>query len=183
VKIVDVAADDQVVHRNVGGLLVIGFREQHPGAWPDMESAIEEVRESLGLARISRVAVDEDGTPLGWIAGRPTYGGRVWELHPLVVRPDVQRRGIGRALVADFESRVRERGGLTIIVGADDESNATSLSGLDLYREPALHIANARVITTHPLDFYRKVGYTLVGVIPDANGVGKPDLLMAKRLD
>jgi hypothetical protein len=26
------------------------------------------------------------------------------------------------------------------------------------------------------------MGYTIVGVIPDANGLGKPDILMAKRI-
>jgi aminoglycoside 6'-N-acetyltransferase I len=30
---------------------------------------------------------------------------------------------------------------------------------------------------------YGKVGYYVVGVVPDANGFGKPDILMAKRLD
>jgi hypothetical protein len=34
----------------------------------------------------------------------------------------------------------------------------------------------------HPLAFYRALGYTLVGVVPDANGPGKPDLLLAKRV-
>ncbi len=32
------------------------------------------------------------------------------------------------------------------------------------------------------LEFYQKVGYTVVGVVPDANGLGKPDILMAKRI-
>jgi aminoglycoside 6'-N-acetyltransferase I len=34
----------------------------------------------------------------------------------------------------------------------------------------------------HPFTFYRKQGFVLVGVIPDANGFGKPDILMAKRV-
>lgn len=34
----------------------------------------------------------------------------------------------------------------------------------------------------HPYEFYLKLGYTVVGVIPDANGPGKPDILMATRL-
>ena len=42
-------------------LLVEGFAANWPGSWPDLESAMEEVRESLAAERISRVALDEDG--------------------------------------------------------------------------------------------------------------------------
>jgi aminoglycoside 6'-N-acetyltransferase I len=34
----------------------------------------------------------------------------------------------------------------------------------------------------HPLTFYRRHGYRIVGVLPDVNGPGRPDILMAKRL-
>lgn len=183
-RINDLAASDQRLHKEVADLLVRGFREGSPGAWPglDLAVALDEVRESLEPGRLSRVAVDGGGAPLGWIGGRPAYDGRVWDLHPLVVRPDVRRRGIGRALVGDLEARVRERGGLTVLVGTDDEAGATSLAGVDLYQDLVTHLAGARVVTAHPLAFYRALGYTLVGVVPDANGPGKPDLLLAKRV-
>ncbi len=29
---------------------------------------------------------------------------------------------------------------------------------------------------------YQKRGFVIVGVVPDANGLGKPDILMAKRI-
>jgi len=29
---------------------------------------------------------------------------------------------------------------------------------------------------------YQKCGFVIVGVVPDANGLGKPDILMAKRI-
>ena len=35
----------------------------------------------------------------------------------------------------------------------------------------------------HPANFYLKLGYVIVGIIPDANGMGKPDILMAKRVE
>jgi aminoglycoside 6'-N-acetyltransferase I len=180
--IVDLSPPDDETVRQAAALLVDGFKEQWPAAWPDLESAAEEVREALEPGKICRAALADDGTVLGWIGGAPRYGGRVWELHPLVVRPDQQRRGIGRALVADLEVRVRERGGLTVLLGTDDESDATSLSGVDLYAGVPGHIAAARVLTRHPLDFYRKLGYTIVGVVPDANGRGRPDILMAKAI-
>ena len=31
-------------------------------------------------------------------------------------------------------------------------------------------------------EFYQKIGFSFVGVIPDANGFGKPDIIMAKRV-
>jgi aminoglycoside 6'-N-acetyltransferase I len=54
------------------------------------------VLESLEPGRIGRVAIDPDGTVAGWIGGNSSYAGRVWELHPLVVRPDRQGQGVGR---------------------------------------------------------------------------------------
>jgi aminoglycoside 6'-N-acetyltransferase I len=37
-------------------------------------------------------------------------------------------------------------------------------------------------LVVHPYEFYKKVGFTIVGVLPDANGFGKPDIFMAKRV-
>jgi aminoglycoside 6'-N-acetyltransferase I len=100
----------------------------------------------------------------------------------LVVHPHHQRKGIGRALVADLEEQVRARHGLTLWLGTDDEDDRTSLSGVDLYPNPLEHLAQIVNLRGHPYEFYQKVGFVIVGVIPDANGLGKPDIFMAKRL-
>jgi aminoglycoside 6'-N-acetyltransferase I len=34
----------------------------------------------------------------------------------------------------------------------------------------------------HPFLFYRKLGYVVTGLMPDANGRGKPDIYMSKAL-
>jgi aminoglycoside 6'-N-acetyltransferase I len=170
--------DDADMIEQVATLLLQGFA----GSWPDMESAIHEVRESLASERISRVAIDDDETVLGWIAGESAYEGHVWELHPLVVHSAYQGQGIGQQLVADFEEQVKACDGITIYLGTDDEHNHTSLGGVDVYPNVLEHLTNIRNLHRHPYEFYQKLGYTIVGIIPDANGFGKPDICMAKRV-
>jgi aminoglycoside 6'-N-acetyltransferase I len=179
-RIVDLLPDNETLICQAAALLVEGFREHWPNAWPDLDAALAEVREALEPGRIARVALDGDGTVLGWIGGISGYGGNVWELHPLVVRPDRQGQGIGRALVADLEEQVRERGGLILWVGTDDEDNMTSLGGVDIFPDIVGHLARIRNLNRHPFEFYRKCGFVIAGVVPDANGPGKPDILMAK---
>ena len=43
-------------------------------------------------------------------------------------------------------------------------------------------LAGIRNLRRHPYEFYQKLGYVIIGAIPDANGFGKPDILMAKRI-
>lgn len=182
-QIIDLRPDASALIEQVAAMLVAGFRESAPDAWPDLASARDEVHDSFGPERISRVAVDEQAQALGWIGGSSQYDGHVWELHPLVVRPDQQRRGIGRALVADLEAQVRQRGGLTLLLGSDDQHNQTSLGGVDLYPNVLDHLANIRNLRDHPYTFYQRLGFTIVGCVPDANGPGKPDIILAKRVN
>lgn len=163
-------------------LLVDAFQEHWPDAWPSFEEGLEEIHEMLEHDRICRAAVDENGNLTGIIGGIPGYDGNVWELHPLAVQPSRQGRGIGQALVRDFEEQVRLRGGLTITLGTDDEDGMTSLSNVDLYENLWDKIRDVRNIKGHPFEFYQKMGYVITGVVPDANGKGKPDILMAKRV-
>lgn len=181
-RIIDLPASDQAIIIQTANLLVAGFKDHWPNAWPDMEAALEEVRESLEESRISRIAVADDGSVLGWIGAIPEYDGHAWQLHPLVVHPDHQKAGIGRALVQDLEKIIGQRGGITIYLGSDDEDDMTSLAGIDLYPDVVQHIANITDFKGHPYRFYQKMGFVIVGVIPDANGPGKPDILMAKRV-
>lgn len=163
-------------------LLITGFQQMAPHAWPDMDSALEEVQESLECDRISRVLLNDDGTVIGWIGGICHYRGNSWELHPLVVDPAYQRQGVGRRLVADLEQQVQQRGGVTLYLGSDDEMNLTSISGIDLYPNVLERLLTIQNLRQHPFEFYQKVGFEIVGILPDANGFGKPDILMAKRV-
>jgi aminoglycoside 6'-N-acetyltransferase I len=173
--------DDEELAQQMAALLVAGFR-QHWHAWETMPEAHDEIREIRAKGFI-RVAIDDTGHQvLGWIGGLPEYDGNVWELHPLVVQPAHQRQGIGRALVADFEQQVATRGGLTVILGSDDEDDMTSLAGVDLYDQLPEKLANIQNFKQHPYEFYLKCGYSLIGVVPDANGRGKPDIILGKRI-
>lgn len=167
--------------RKVAECLLDGFTTFGVQPWETLEEAIEEVEESLKENRISRVALGKNGEICGWIGAIHSYA-LVWELHPLVVRSDLQGAGIGTALVKDLEREVNKRGGLTIQLGTDDEVNQTNLGGIELYPNPIAKLAEIKNLKRHPFEFYQKLGYEICGVVPDANGFGKPDILMCKRV-
>jgi aminoglycoside 6'-N-acetyltransferase I len=181
-KIITLSPENDHLIQQAAQLLVDAFHEHWPDAWPTLAKGVEEVHEMLESERICRVAVDENGNLLGLIGGIPGYDGNVWELHPLAVQPSLQGQGLGRALVEDFEEQVRLKGGLTITLGSDDEDSMTSLSNVDLYENLWEKIRDIRNDKNHPFAFYQKLGYVITGVVPDANGRGKPDILMAKRV-
>lgn len=180
-QIVTLSAERDDLIGQTAALLYEAFKNRS-AAWPDIDSARAEVQVSLESERISRVAVTSSNAVIGWIGGIPSYDGRVWELHPLVVDARFRRRGLGRALVRDLEAAIVARGALTLWVGADDEIHETTLGGVDLYEDLPGALRDARNFGEHPLDFYRSVGFQVIGVMPDANGPGKPDIFLGKRV-
>jgi aminoglycoside 6'-N-acetyltransferase I len=178
-SIVDLASDAGLIEP-ASHLLLNVFRNRTED-WQNLDSARQEVVASLAPDRISRVLM-EDSLVVGWIGGMPTYSGRVWELHPLVVSGSHRRRGIGRALAEDLERLVASRGGLTLWAGSDDEHDETSLSGADLYPDIPGAIRSIRNLGGHPYEFYLRLGFKIAGVLPDANGPGRPDIFLAKRV-
>jgi aminoglycoside 6'-N-acetyltransferase I len=182
VQIIDFPAGESEIAQQMAVLLVEGFKQHWPDAWPDLTPALEEVQEALEPGKICRIAIDENGTVLGWVGAISNYDGHAWELHPLVVDPRCQGQGIGRRLMMDIEEQVRRQGGITIYLGTDDEDFMTTLGKVDLYPNPVEHILRIQNLKGHPYEFYQKLGYVIVGVIPDANGHGKPDIWMAKRI-
>jgi aminoglycoside 6'-N-acetyltransferase I len=180
--IVDLVSEKTDWVEQAAALLRDAFRGRTQD-WQDLDAARQEVLASLASDRISRVAMDDSENVRGWIGGIPEYGGRVWELHPIVVAESHRRRGIGRALVEDLERLVASRGGLTLWLGSDDENDETSLSGKDLYSDFPGAIRDIKKIRgQHPLEFYLRLGFQVAGIVPDANGRGKPDIMFAKRV-
>ena len=169
-------------HREqAANLLVVGFRHQ-PDTWSDIDEAREEVQTFFDRPERRAWGFIEAGRLLGWVGAIEEYDGHVWELHPIVTSPSHRKFGFGRLLVDALESAARAAGVLTIQQGADDDFDGTSLSGVDLYADLPGAIAGATAGKVHPLEFYRKLGFVITGVIPDANGPGKPDILMSKRV-
>ena len=163
--------------------------EELPLGWATLAEAESEVNERLdtierdGVGESAFFAAVVDGEVLGWIGMLPSYNGNVYELHPLVVRRDRQKQGIGTALVQALEKEARERGGLTLHLGADDErpGGETSFANVDLYDDLPKQIKEFEH-GTHQAAFYMKLGFKIIGVMPDANGIGRPDIFFAKRL-
>ena len=176
----DLTISDDARIDGAARLLRSAFAPQ--GTWSTMPEARQEVLDSLSADRISRVAVASDGAVVGWIGAIREYDGLVWELHPIVVDEQRRRQGIGRALVVDLEEILLARGALTLWAGSDDLADETSLSGVDLYSALPAALDAVRSWGQHPLPFYRRLGFQIIGVMPDANGHGHPDIFLAKQL-
>jgi aminoglycoside 6'-N-acetyltransferase I len=156
-----------------------------PSAWGDLVSARGEVATFLAgeEERFALAAVEPcRGDVLGWV-GCILQSRHAAELHPLVVDPRRQRGGVGALLVRALEAELRRRGVGAVWLGSDDDFGGTNLFGVDLYPEPLRHLVGLTAAARgHPFTFYRKMGYAVVGVLPDADGPGRHDILMAKRL-
>jgi aminoglycoside 6'-N-acetyltransferase I len=176
----DLCSSDQRLQ--AAEVLLRAFQELAPEAWPDLETAVAEVNEARVRSCYARAALDHRSEVVGWIGALEVYDGHVWEIHPLAVHPNAQGCGIGSALMADLEEHARAKGVLTLYAGADDHIGATSLSGRDLYEALPASLDHVSARRPHPLDFYRGLGFSIVGVVPDANGPGRPDIFLAKSL-
>ncbi len=179
-ELLDLESAGASIQESAAELLVSGFEQLAPDAWPTLEAARAEVALALAPDRLAFVAA-ADGLALGWIGAIPNYGTTGWELHPLVVQPHLQGRGVGRALVEHLVAAVARRGGCVLYLGTDDEAGLTSLAGVDLFPHVLSKLAELRDVGGHPFRFYERCGFEVVGIVPDANGFGRPDILMARR--
>ena len=131
--ILDINKDNIDLLRQGANLLLNDMKDFSAEFCPTFEAAMEKMQRCACDERICRGYVDETGTLLGWIGAIEQYIRTGWELHPLIVKRDARKRGIGSALIRDLENTIRSRGGITIYLGTDDEHNRTTLSGVDLY--------------------------------------------------
>lgn len=134
-----------------------------------------------GRKKVLIAAIEED-VLIGFVGAIPQYGITAWELHPLVVSEAYRLNGVGTKLCIELEHILRKKGCLTIYLGSDDETSSTSLSHTNLFEDTFQKIENIKNLKNHPFEFYQRIGYKIVGVIPDANGIGKPDIWLAKGI-
>ncbi|WP_328342962.1 ribosomal protein S18-alanine N-acetyltransferase [Micromonospora sp. NBC_00421] len=74
-----------------------------------------------------RVALDTDGSPLGYAGLAVEPGGEAW-VQNIAVRRDAQRRGVGRMLLEDLLAEVARRGvGSVLLEVAADNAPAQRL--------------------------------------------------------
>jgi aminoglycoside 6'-N-acetyltransferase I len=179
VTIRELNPDDDEAIQKAAGIALAAF--DHIQFCDTLEEAVSEVHEALEPGKICLVALDNTGEMLGWIGGLHNYA-LVWELHPLAVHPRKQRQGVGQALVLALEERIAAAGGMTITLGTDDEFGGTNLYGRELYPDVLSTAQTMISVDDHPFIFYQKVGFVVTGLVPDANGFGKPDILMCKRV-
>ena len=108
---------------------------------------------------------------------------KTWELQPMVIIQEFQGKGYGKIILNELEKIASEKGIIGIFCGSDDETYKTSLSekeitGKNIFEE----INNIKNYKNHPFEFYIKCGYSIIGIIPNANGLKKPDILLWKDI-
>lgn len=177
-KIIPLLLEDENYINQCAMLLKENFEE-----FCNIESAIQAILNSIDKSKINIIAINESETVLGWICGVEQYNANIWTIQPIVVKKEYQRKGIGKLLVCKFENLVALRKGITIILSTGDGKNRTTLSGKDIYQDIFKEIENIKNLNNSPYEFYLKLGFKIVGVIPDSYGFGKPDILMAKRVN
>ena len=157
------------------------FKAINKDAWPDFESALEEVNECVEEPNICIGIIERDNL-VGWVGLRPMYDV-TWELHPMVVKKEAQGKGYGKILLEELERIAREKGIIGIFAGSDDETFSTSLSEKEITAANIFsEIANIKNYKNHPYEFYQKCGYCIIGIIPNASGDKKPDILLWKDI-
>ncbi|MEL7184938.1 MAG: GNAT family N-acetyltransferase [Pseudomonadota bacterium] len=177
--IIDLDIQDESVVSALAGLTYAAFEENSPEWIETLDEARQVVMEVGDERRFGRVWM-ADGEPLGWVGViKRKY---LWELHPIAVAVEHQFSGIGHGLVEDVARLAKNAGALTLFAGASDETGTTNLFGVDIYENPieSMKILQSAGRSAH--QFWISAGFTVVGLMPDEEGCGKPGIHLARRV-
>lgn len=167
--------------RNIAVLLQASFRAL---PWQDEEETVRAVSEWFGQRRAHVTAYD-DGSLVGYATAAPMDGFDIWRMDWMAVAPEYRGRGLGVAVLRRLEQHAHSEGARTFLtsVGDDGAMASTSLWGKNLFEPDVLHhLGQLQELRPYALGFYRHAGYSVVGVLPDANGPGMPEILLARSL-
>ena len=170
--------EDAALLRGVADLLVVACPSLYGG---DVTQALADVvqfaPEDLGL-----IARDPEGTPIGWLRAEHFPGQASAEIKLVAVQPTRRRQGVARTLVMAAEERMRSQDCVTMLATVGDTRGRTNLYGVDVTEDAPGLLAGFHCHADHPAGFFLRVGYRLVGLLPDAYGPGKHDLTLARRI-
>ncbi len=182
-KLSDVDFHDEQILAVLASLSYRASKKNSPNWLPTEAAAMNEILNTSASGGLTRMII-EAGIPRGWISASPKRYGN-WEIHPLLIDPEVAGRGYGRMLVEDIEQLIRSAGGISVHLSTSDATHSTNLSDVNLYPNPVEALRNLKIRDSqqgHAYQFWMRVGYSVVGVIPDAEGLGVPSIQLAKRL-
>lgn len=125
----------------------------------------------------------ENNILIGYVGLLKMYSNITLELHPLIIKEEYRNIIIESKLLKEAERIAKEKNALNIMLGSDDKHYRTNLSKFDFNNTDISEILkNIKNINNHPYEFYQKNGYKIVGIFPNANGIGKPDIWLWKQL-
>lgn len=141
----------------------------------------KEIINCLGDGKIVLAAVIDEHL-VGFIGAIPLYANTGWELYPLLVSKAYHFQGIATLLIEKLEKEVANRGGHTLFLGIEsvdaiDVFNNAVLEEADVFKKESI-----KDLSKHPYEFYKKLGYTVISLDPEASILGKNRLWLAKRL-
>lgn len=106
-----------------------------------------------------------------------------YQIEPLIVKEPFRGQGVGGRLLELIEFKLKDEGVRTLFITGPDTTGETSLYNKDLFDgEGIVHHLSTVDYGHEALSFYTKRGYQVSGVIPEANGAGKPEIMLAKRI-
>lgn len=178
-EIVELDTQDRDVVEQLANIMFEAFKENAPDWVPTIDRARNQVLQAGGRGRLGRV-LKLEGRAVGWIG--LIKGKYVWEIHPIAVAIRHQYQGFGHMLVEDAARIAKDGGALTLFAGTSDEVGTTNLFGADIYANPAESIRNLEATGRNPFKFWEAAGFTVVGLMPDEEGIGKPGIHLARRL-
>ena len=173
--------ESEDIKKQAAQILLETFSEDN--MWPDLneKTAFETVNECIAGENIA-IGIKNKDQLIGWVGLRPMYK-KTWELHPMAIKHEFKRKGYGKILINELEIIAQENEIIGIVAGSDDEMNKTSLSEKEITRENIFEeIKNIKNYKNHPYEFYIKCGFSIIGIIPNANGPNKPDIWLWKDI-